>query len=99
MLKLARVYYHCSEDCRSITAEQLDGLCDFLCSGDKAVIDLILKLEPERIHTLVPGILVLQHIAHLFQAQQLLVSRYGVREGYVCKRILRNDTDTPRTEN
>ncbi len=99
VLKLARVYYHCSEDCRSITAEQLDGLCDFLCSGDKAVIDLILKLEPERIHTLVPGILVLQHIAHLFQAQQLLVSRYGVREGYLCKRILRNDTDTPRTEN
>ena len=99
VLKLARVYYHCSEDCRSITAEQLDGLCAFLCSGDKAVIDLILKLEPERIHTIVPGILVLQHIAHLFQAQQLLVSRYGVREGYLCKRILRNDTDTPRTEN
>ena len=45
------------------------------------------------------GILVLQHIAHLFQAQQLLVSRYGVREGYLCRRILRNDTDTPRTEN
>ena len=63
------------------------------------MIDLILKLEPERIHTLVPGILVLQHIAHLFQAQQLVISRYGVREGYLCKRILRNDTDTPRTEN
>ena len=99
VLKLTRVYYHCSEDCRSITAEQLDGLCDFLCSGDKAAIDLILKLEPERIHTMVPGILILQHIAHLFQAQQLVVSRYGVREGYLCRKILKNDTDILKTEN
>lgn len=98
-LKLARHYYKISEDCRSITAEQLDGLCAFLCSGKKAVSDLILRLEPERIHTLVPGVLILQHVFHLFQAQQLIVSKYGVREGYLCQRILKNNTDTPKTEN
>ena len=97
-LKLARHYYKMSEDCRSITAEQLDGLCDFLCSGKKAVSDLILRLEPERIHTLVPGVLILQHVFHLFQAQQLVVSKYGVREGYLCQRILKNNTDIPKTE-
>ncbi len=97
-LKLARSYYKCSDDCRSITWEQLDGLCDFLCSGKKEVIDLILKLEPERIHTLVPGILILQHISHVFQAQQLVVSRYGVREGYLCRRILKSNTDIHKTE-
>ena len=97
-LKLARHYYKMSEDCRSITAEQLDGLCDFLCSGKKAVSDLILRLEPERIHTLVPGVLILQHVFHLFHAQQLVVSKYGVREGYLCQRILKNNTDIPKTE-
>ena len=98
MLKLARRYYGASEDCHSMTAEQLDGLCAFLCSGKKAVSDLILRLEAERIHTLVPGALILQHVFHLFQAQQLVISKYGVREGYLCQKILKNNIDTPKTE-
>ncbi|MGN1409104.1 MAG: phosphatase [Eubacteriales bacterium] len=99
VLRLARHYYGCSDDCRSMTSEQLDGLCQFLCSGKKEASDLILRLEAERIHTLVPGILIMQHAFHLFQAQQLVVSKYGVREGYLCQKILRNDSVTPKTGN
>lgn len=98
-LKLARHYYKISNDCRSINAGQLDGLCKFLCSGKKEASDLILRLEPERIHTLVPGILILRHVFHLFRAEQLIVSKYGVREGYLCQKILKNNIDTPKTEN
>ena len=98
-LKLARHYYQKAEDCHSMTAEELDGLCAFLCSGKKEASNLILRLEPERIHTLVPGLLVLQHVFHLFEAQQLVISKYGVREGYLCQRILKTNTDTPKTGN
>ena len=91
-LKLARHYYKMSDDCRSMTAEQLDGLCRFLCGGKKAASDLILRLEAERIHTLVPGLLILQHVFHLFGAQQLIISNYGVREGYLSQRILQTNT-------
>lgn len=98
VLKLAQHYYGGSEECHSMTAEQLDGLCAFLCSGKKQVSDLILRLEPERIHTLVPGTLILRHVFHLFGAQQLVISKYGVREGYLCQRILKNNIDTPKTE-
>ena len=98
-LKLARHYYKMSDDCRSMTAEQLDGLCAFLCGGKKEASDLILRLEAERIHTLIPGMLILQHVFRLFKAQQLVVSKYGVREGYLCQRILKNNTDTPKTGN
>lgn len=98
-LKLARQYYKISEDCHSITAEQLDGLCTFLCSGKKAASDLILRLEADRIHTIVPGILILQHVFHLFRAQQLVISRYGVREGYLCQRILKSNICSPKIGN
>ena len=97
VLKLARHYYGISDDCRSMTAEQLDGLCKFLCSGKKEASDLILRLEAERIHTLVPGLLILQHVIHLFLAEQFVLSKNGVREGYLCQRILKNNTETPRT--
>lgn len=98
-LKLAQHYYQISDDCRSMTGEQLDGLCAFLCSGKKEASDLILRLEAERIHTFIPGMLILQHVFHLFRAQQLVISKYGVREGYLCQRILQNNTDTPKTGN
>lgn len=99
MLKLAQHIYKISNDCHSMTAEQLDGLCAFLCSGKKEVSTLILRLEAERIHTLVPGALILQHVFHLFHAQQLVISKYGVREGYLCQKILQNNIVTPKAGN
>ena len=38
-LKLARHYYDLPGDCHSMTAEQLDGLCTFLCSNNKEASD------------------------------------------------------------
>lgn len=32
-------------------------------------------------------------------AEQLVVGKFGVREGYLCQRILKNNTDTPKTGN
>ena len=98
-LKFAKNYFKLSKDTRCITVNQLDQLCEFFCSGKKQASELILKLEPERIHTLVPGLLILQQVLHKFNAQQLVISKYGVREGYLCQRILKNNIITPKTEN
>lgn len=98
MLKIARYYFKITDDSRSINIKQLETLCGFLCTGKKEVSDLILRLEPERIHTLIPGALILEHVAHLFKVQQLVVSKYGVREGYLCQKILHLDTVIPKTE-
>ena len=49
-----------------------------------------LRLDADRIHTLIPGLLILQHVFHLFQAQQMIVSKYGVREGYLCEGVLKH---------
>lgn len=88
VLKLAGAVYTQPEGCRAIGAEQLDGLCAILCRGDRQIIDLILKLSPDRIHTIVPGILVLHSLFHLLDAKTLEIGKYGVREGYLCRKIL-----------
>ena len=48
-----------------------------------------LKLEPERIHTMIPGMLILRHMVQGFGAGRVIVSQYGVREGYLCQKILK----------
>lgn len=88
VLKLAGAVYAQPEGCRAIGAEQLDELCAILCRGDRQIIDLILKLSPDRIHTIVPGILVLHSLFHLLDAKTLEIGKYGVREGYLCRKIL-----------
>ncbi|HIW48448.1 MAG TPA: hypothetical protein H9687_04120 [Firmicutes bacterium] len=72
---------------RTISAQALSDLYDMLAAGDRPAIDLILKTTPERIHTILPGLVILRRLSQIFQAESITISHYGVREGYVCQRI------------
>lgn len=86
-LRLCRKLYDLPEHCRCFSHEQLNDLTGFLCGGSKKSTDLILRHEPERIHTLIPGILILNYLADQYEIQDITVSRYGVREGYLHQKI------------
>lgn len=88
VLRIAKKLYDLPPECHTVSKKQLDQLCSQLYQADRRAIDLILKLEPNRIHTIIPGIMILQHIFRLFAADEIVVSNYGVREGYLCKRII-----------
>ena len=81
VLKLARQRFDLDGDCRTVTRAQLEELVNLLTQGEREAAGLILKTAPDRIHTLVPGLMVLVHIIKAFHADELVVSRYGVREG------------------
>ncbi|MGM9604349.1 MAG: phosphatase [Faecousia sp.] len=86
-LRLCRKLYALPEDCRSITKKQLDGLARFLYKGDQSAVDLILRCEPERIHTLVPGVMILRYLVDRYSTVDVTVSSFGVREGYLSQMI------------
>lgn len=56
----------------------------------KKTIDNILQIMPERIHTLIPGLIILNVVAKHFGCESLTVSNYGVREGYLFEMVLKN---------
>ena len=86
-LRLCRSLFGLPEDCRTFSREQLDRLAKQLCKGDQDAADLILRYEPERIHTLVPGVMILRYLADRFDVSSLTVSSCGAREGYLRRRI------------
>jgi exopolyphosphatase/guanosine-5'-triphosphate,3'-diphosphate pyrophosphatase len=88
VLKIAKTALRLPGDCRRITAEQLDELCELFLSPNKEALDIILKVVPERIHVIIPGLLILSHIAQRFEVSELVFSKYGVREGYLCRKII-----------
>ena len=88
VLNIAKKLYALPSGCHTVSKAQLDHLCSKLYQSDRKAIDIVLKLEPARIHTIIPGIMILQHIFHLFDADEMVVSKYGVREGYLCQKII-----------
>lgn len=87
VLKLAKKVFQLPADSHTVTAVQLEELFALLCRGDREAIDLILKTDPERIHTLIPGMAIMRYIVKHCEISELMVSKYGVREGYLCQRI------------
>ena len=86
-LKLARTVFQLPQTCRTVTAVQLDEVFALLRSDQRTAADLILKAAPERLHTLIPGLMILRHVVRTFEANEVIVSRYGVREGYLCQKV------------
>lgn len=99
VLKLARQRFDLDGDCRTVTRAQLEELVNLLTQGEREAARLILKTAPDRIHTLVPGLMVLVHIIKAFHADELVVSRYGVREGYLCQMLQTPAAPIRRTGN
>lgn len=62
---------------------QLKKLLNTFENDDKKIVKKILKISPERIHTLVPGALVLKTISEFLDVQSIVTSNNGVREGYL----------------
>jgi len=47
----------------------------------------IIRMIPERTHTIMPGLIILQTIMDYFEVDTLTVSKYGIREGYLLEQI------------
>lgn len=66
---------------REIPAKFVFSLYEDLKKRDIKTYHRVLKIVPERVHTIFPGILILISILKLTNAKTIYVSKYGVREG------------------
>ncbi len=94
-LRLCGKLFGLSDGCRTFTRDQLDQLAKRLQGSDREAADLILRYAPERIHTLIPGLMVLQYLVDRYGAREITVSHYGVREGYLRRKIQPSMPDVP----
>lgn len=71
----------------NISYKDLKNILEHFKEEKKACLDVILKVAPHRIHTLVPGMVILKTIAKYFDCKDILVCKYGVREGYFVSQM------------
>ena len=73
---------------RSLDRDELKEMLQRLKKLGKGELRLLLKTVPDRIHTIIPGLLALDTIAKAYGAQTITASACGVREGYLLARVL-----------
>ena len=89
ILKISNSVFGDKKKNRIITSSQMEKLIDLLCSDKKTATSIILKHCPDRIHTIIPGTLILNGVMQKMGCKKIVVSCFGVREGYLCQRILK----------
>jgi exopolyphosphatase/guanosine-5'-triphosphate,3'-diphosphate pyrophosphatase len=52
----------------------------------------VMQLAPDRIHTVITGMIILATVSKEFNAEKIIVSTYGVREGYLYQKVLGGET-------
>ena len=59
-----------------------------LSHNNKETFNKILHVKPSRIHTIVPALLILESITSYFGCEEIQISKFSVREGYLYKNLL-----------
>ncbi len=89
--KLANRYYDRPDSCRSLTSRELEEIFDELKKPGRSSLQLMLSAAPDRLHTIIPGLIVLRTIVRRYGCQRIQVSRCGVREGYLMEKVLHRE--------
>ncbi len=86
--KLNNEFFEYTSENNEITTENLEQIIYHYRDRDAKVMKAILRVAPERIHTLIPGVDILFNIAEYFGAKTILPNKYSIREGYVISRLI-----------
>lgn len=76
------------KDVYEFDALMIRQLVKYLQEDEGKTIHRFLKVKPDRVHTMFPGLLIIDTIAQYTKAKRIQVSVNGVREGYLMEKIL-----------
>ena len=70
----------------TIDIANIKNLKNYLLEDEKRAIELINSVVPERLNTVVPGLLVFDFAVQKIGCKKVYISKLGVREGYLLKK-------------
>lgn len=95
ILKIANTLFDLSEENLTLDLQQLEMIRQLLRKENK-MTRMILQACPDRIHTIIPGLVILMTILKETKERKLKVCPFGVREGYLFKKILCKEENLER---
>ena len=88
-LKISCELFSLPNDNRQLHAEHVVAVLRKLIHSDDKIFHTLYKRVPERVLTIFTGMMILNEAIKRFPCENLVVSNYGVREGYLIDRLLK----------
>ena len=89
ILRLYNEEYGMDDSNRDMESDKLKKILKLYEENKDYLIDRIIKTAPERLHTIIPGFTILCTVIKYYNLRNIHVSRYGVREGYLMRYVLK----------
>lgn len=87
--KLYNELYNQEKENKKMKCREVRSLSKVLMENSNAMRK-VLQMVPDRVHTITPGLIILNTIAKYYSAKEMLVSECGVREGYLIYKLFRS---------
>jgi exopolyphosphatase/pppGpp-phosphohydrolase len=71
-----------------IGVDVVSRILDFAAERPSEFAHAAVRAVPSRLHTCLPGVAIMQASMRMFGAQELVICKYGLREGYLLERML-----------
>ena len=75
----------------TIKVSNIQRVLNKLNNQEKPTLNKIIKVVPDRIHTIIPGMVILDTITQYFNSKEIYLSKYGVGEGYLFSKLGKNN--------
>ena len=89
--KIYNELFDASADNMVMETEKIAKILSYYKKNSRKVLKKVMQLAPDRIHTLITGMVILSTVSETFGAKRIVVSTCGVREGYLLKKVLDGD--------
>lgn len=93
-MKLHRDMYNIKGQEKELTLKNLKKMLKSYDDDSKAFISEIIDIIPDRVHTLIPGMIILRTIMKYYNSEKIILSDYGIREGFVIGNIINSKLDS-----
>ena len=69
-------------------SQEQDQPLELVKTGNQGTLRQILRTAPDRVHTILPGLVILNAVVKSYGVETISVSACGVREGYLLQRVM-----------
>ena len=89
--KLSNHIFGLPKNNTNIEIHHIKQILELIHNSHKNTLTPILQNIPDRVHTIIPGLIIVDTIMDYFQSENITVSKFGIREGYFYERILKGE--------
>lgn len=90
-VKLTNHIFKLSKENSVIEAQHIKSILELIHNSRKETLTPVLQNIPDRVHTIIPGLITVDTIMDYFHSDNIIVSKFGIREGYFFERILKGE--------